>query len=433
MPKTYIIGAGFSGMAAGYGNNIPIFEQNSYPGGVCASYYMKSNSAEKMNQPPKNEEAYRFERGAGLWIWGKNKAIREFIANLSPVDIHQRNAAVYIAEQDLIIPFPIQNNLRYLEKEIIEKVLQEIKQHSNLEVKTMADSFIKNFGFTLSEIFFNPFHESYTSGLYKKIAPPDSAKTPIDIDTVIAGSKGKSLTTGYNSNFIYPKTGMDDLARKMAKNCNVKYNTKVENIDTITKELKLSTGERLEYDYIISTLPLNLSLKLAKLETNSKNDPYTGTMVINIGAIKTKKCPNNHWLYISKSKNNFHRVGFYSNIEKTFLPLSQRYNDTRVSIYVEKSYLPESKPSKEEAEKLSNQIAEELKSWGWIADIEALSYNLIDVCYTWRNPGSKWVEEATQVLESENIYPVGRYAKWSLTEAIADSIRDGFIAGRSLS
>jgi hypothetical protein len=53
----------------------------------------------------------------------------------------------------------------------------------------------------------------------------------------------------------------------------------------------------------------------------------------------------------------------------------------------------------------------------------------IDVAYTWSWPGSGWTAEALRMLEDQSIYQVGRYGRWQF-QGIADSIRDGFVAGR---
>ena len=55
----------------------------------------------------------------------------------------------------------------------------------------------------------------------------------------------------------------------------------------------------------------------------------------------------------------------------------------------------------------------------------------IDVAYTWSWPGSTWRVKALKALEEHGIYQVGRYARW-VFQGIAESIKDGFIAGNSI-
>ncbi len=69
-----------------------------------------------------------------------------------------------------------------------------------------------------------------------------------------------------------------------------------------------------------------------------------------------------------------------------------------------------------------------LKDWGFIAEVEVLEPVWVNLAYTWRRPGSQWRETALRALGNENLHMVGRYGRWTF-QGIADSIRDGLIAG----
>jgi protoporphyrinogen oxidase len=43
--------------------------------------------------------------------------------------------------------------------------------------------------------------------------------------------------------------------------------------------------------------------------------------------------PDHHWLYIPDSAAGFHRIGFYSNVDGSFVPGDEDRSE-RVSIYV---------------------------------------------------------------------------------------------------
>ena len=62
--------------------------------------------------------------------------------------------------------------------------------------------------------------------------------------------------------------------------------------------------------------------------------PDTSVLVVNIGAKKGNKCPDDHWLYTPESQAGFHRVGFYSNVDVSFLPKSSQKFNNRVRINV---------------------------------------------------------------------------------------------------
>jgi hypothetical protein len=124
-------------------------------------------------------------------------------------------------------------------------------------------------------------------------------------------------------------------------------------------------------------------------------------------------------------------VGFYSNVDAAFLPRSTRAAADRVSIYVERAFTPDRRPSPAEVKAYQQAVAEELRAWGWIEQVEVSDPTWIEVAYTWSWPGSRWVSSALQLLESHGIHQAGRYARWSF-QGIAASIKEGFVIGSAL-
>lgn len=133
-------------------------------------------------------------------------------------------------------------------------------------------------------------------------------------------------------------------------------------------------------------------------------------------------------MYVPRSKSGFHRIGFYSNVDSSFLP---RDSEDRVSLYVERAFRSGCCPSPDEIEAYSRAVIEELQAWGLIGSVEVLDPSWVEVAYTWIRPDSKWREKALQILSSHNVVMAGRYGAWQF-QGIADSIRDGLLAGASL-
>jgi len=427
--RILILGAGMTGLAAGYASGLPVYEAAEWPGGICSSYYVRPGSMERLHTAPKDEEAYRFEIGGGHWIFGGDPLVLRFIRQLTPVKTYTRRSAVYFPDRDLFVPYPIQNHLRYLGQKVAAQVLEEIANgRASGEVETMADWLRASFGPTLCELFFEPFHELYTAGLYREIAPQDTYKTPVNLSLVIQGAFDEVPQVGYNVTFVYPEEGLNTLAQRMAERCDVRYGKRVVRIDVEEKVIYFEDGTSEVYDKLISTLPLNKMMEMTGLDVGERPDPATSVLVVNIGATKGPRCPKEHWLYIPKSRAGFHRVGFYSNVDPSFLPVSSRERGDRVSIYVEKAYREGQKPSEAEIERLCQTIVRELQDWEWIGEAEVVDPTWIDVAYTWAWPNSHWRQKALKVLEEHGIYQVGRYGRW-VFQGIADSIRDGLVAG----
>jgi protoporphyrinogen oxidase len=426
--EVLVLGGGMTGLAAGFASHRPVFEAEANAGGICSSYYVRPNSAHRLGVAPADGEAYRFEIGGGHWIFGGDPVLTRFLRSLTPVKSYPRLSSVFFPERDLYVPYPLQNHLSYLPQDIRVKALTEMLTGPKGNPTTMADSLRQSFGPTLTEMFFGPFHELYTAGLWTRIAPQDGYKTPVDASLAIRGAYERTPAVGYNATFLYPDHGLDTLSLQLAQQCDIHYNKRVTQVGARGREVTFADGSTLKYSSLISTLPLNKMLLLADLKLEDEPDPYTSVLVLNLGATRGTKCPPDHWIYLPNTRAGFHRVGFYDNVDPSFLPRSSQGNSERVSIYVERAYVGGQKPTAEEIQAYGEAVVRELQEWEFIKDTEVVDPTWIDVAYTWSWPGSRWRANALKRLEENDIVMMGRYAKWSF-QGIADSIRDGLYVG----
>jgi hypothetical protein len=428
-----------TGLAAGMVSGAPILEATDGPGGICRSYYLRPGDMGDMGdmevayEAPPDGDAYRFENGGGHWIFGGDATVLDLLGRLVPMTRYARRSSVYFPQTREYVPYPLQNHLRCLPANVIAPALEEMARPRG-PYRTMAEWLTESFGPTLTDLFFGPFHDLYTAGLHRSIAPQDPYKSPIDLALALRGALQEAPAVGYNTTFLYPSHGLDALARELAARCagGVTLGQRVVAIDLAAREIELADGQRRAYTRLLSTLPLNRMIEMSGLSTDARPDPYTSVRVLNIGAKRGRDCPDDHWLYIPESKAGFHRVGFYSNVDPTFLPARSRSSGDRVSIYVERAFVGgEAGPDAEAVAAYTAAVIDELQTWGYIGDVEAHRADWIDVAYTWSWPGSSWRNEAIRSLEAHQVFPVGRYARW-VFQGIADSIRDGFVAGASL-
>ena len=415
---TFILGGGVSGLAAGMASGFPVLEAREHAGGICASYYRRPGDPARLASPPADGEAYRFERGGGHWIFGADAALQALLEGSGALNRYRRNSTVYFPDRRLHVPYPLQGHLDRLGQAFAAKAQHEMGEASG-GVLTFRDWLGASFGPTLCEAFFYPFHERYTAGLYATIAPQDGYKSP--------RAEGAG---GYNVEFVYPAAGLDAMIRAMAARCRIEYGSKVVAIDTQARHLHLANGRALAYDRLISTLPLNRMIELSSLALRSRADPWTSVLVLNIVAERSPDSPDAHWSYLAGSRSGLYRVGFYDNVEAGFLPRSEREGRPFVSLYAERAYPGDRKPSAEEIGAQATAAVRELQGWGFIGQLRLLDPTWIDVAYTWSWPGSTWREEAIEALAARGIDQVGRYARWHF-QGIAQSIRDGLAVAAS--
>ncbi len=423
MNRDIILGAGITGLSSGFKTGLDIYESRNRPGGICLSYYANRKGITK-----KTLNTYRFEIGGGHWIFGGTPKVSRFIRSLVRIKKYERKSAVFFPKTNLFVPYPIQNHLYYLPDRIKRKALDEIlnKKSGSEEIDTMRDWLLLNFGKTLSRHFFFSFHEAYTAGLYKKIAPQDKYKTPVNNRLIVDGAREKTPSVGYNSTFDYPVSGLDNLIKKLAAKCNIHYEKEVVHIDINKKKVYFRDNTERTYNKVISTIPLNKMMHLTGINAG-KQDPYTAVLVVNIGASKGILCPSHHWLYVPSSESGLHRIGFYSNVDSSFLP--DRNN--RVSIYVEKAYRSGTNLSSAQKNINVKRILDELTMWRFIDKVDVADATWIDTAYTWNYPNSIWREKAISMLKQHGIYQIGRYGKWKF-QGIAESLKDGLESEKNI-
>ena len=431
MRSTLILGGGVTGLAAGLASSLHVYEAAERPGGICSSYWMRPGGAERLSQQPRDGLGYQFEIGGGHWIFGGDPAVLALLGSLADLRSYVRRSAVYFPKRRLLVPYPLQNHLSYLGSKLAGSALTEMDNQAGVVV-TMQDWLRHHFGETLCREFFFPFHELYTAGLYRRIAPQDGFKSPIDRSAVRRGAAGEGDDqAGYNARFVYPAFGLGNLTGAMAAKCQLHLGLPVVQIEPSTKHILFADGSRIGYERLISTLPLTTMLELSSLSVASPPDPYTSVAVLNLGATRGPNCPDLHWLYVPSSRAGFHRVGFYSAVDPAFLPTANGVGPAKVSIYVERAYQGGVSLSAGDLDSFSRLAVDELREWGFVTNVEVSDVTWIQVAYTWSWPGSQWRNEAMLALQRHDIYPVGRYGRW-IFQGIADSIRDGLMVGAAL-
>jgi protoporphyrinogen oxidase len=411
--KTWILGAGMTGLAASWIANIPTLEAASQPGGICRSY---------------TRDGYRFETGGGHWIFGGDPILNRFLQGITPLRYYQRRSSVWLPELQVFVSYPIQNNLHTLPKSLAQTILLEMRNAPTQRSGILAEWLRESFGPTLYDLFFGPFHELYTAGEHNGIAVQDVFKTPLDLSAVERGMLGAAPPAGYNQTFSYPPAGLDTLAAKLAEGGDIRTGHQVVSVDIAKRKLHLADGTSLPYEWLVSTLPLDAMLTLTGLSVDAPSGIRTSVLVLNLGGERGERMPDDHWVYIPRSRAGFHRVGFYSNVDSYFVP---EENTRLASLYVERAFPAGTTLSHDEINQYARDTIAELQEWGWMVEVPVVNPTWVETAYTWSRPGSGWRDQAIRLLAEHGILMTGRYGKWQF-QGIADSLRDGFHAGAAL-
>lgn len=419
MSTTAVIGGGVTGLAAGLATGATVFEAGDGPGGICGSYYVRPGTTERLAARPEDGEAYRFEVGGGHWIFGGDPSVLALLDRHSPLIAHERRAAVHLAASGATLAYPFQDHVADLDPVLADRAAAEQAAGGELAGPTMDAWLEARFGPSLCERFFHPFHERYTAGLYRELAPQDAYKSP---------SGAGAGPRGYNVTFRYPPAGLDVLVRSLAAEVDVRYGAQVVAIDPVARALGLADGTEVPYQRVLCTAPLDLALEHAGIDVEAlpAPDPATSVLVVNVGGRRGAGCPDHHWQYDPEATSGFHRLGIYSNVDRSFVPGG---DPGRVAIYVEHAMRRHERPAPEAEADLVAATVDELVERGIVAEVEVVDVSWVPTAYTWSRPGSTWATEAIAALEAVGVEPIGRYARWRF-QGIAESVAEGLAAGR---
>ncbi len=389
-----ILGAGLSGIAAAFflNDDFLIIEKQDKIGGLC-----QTNSY--------NGFLYDF---TGHLLHFKNNDIKDFVLNklLKNNYIEQkRNSFVYLKNK--YIPFPYQYNLSYLDNSQITNSILSLLIRPKKKSDSLFDFFLANYGQKISSDFFIPYNykilnfnlkKLHYSQLYKFI--PDYEEEKIIIGAFI---RDKFNDIGYNSIFYYPaKNGIIELINSFNINKEkIILNKYPINILLNEKKVELNDGTIINYNKLISTIPLPDLLELLKIKNNLK---YSSILNLNI-LLNEKKIEKIHWLYFPEKKYKFYRIGFYHNIAEYFCP-DKNYS----SMYVEASL-----PKKEE-NKFIKKIIDQLLELQFISSkrniIKIIPQKIKYAFVLFDFYTIKKIKKIRSELAKNEIYLSGRYGNW---------------------
>lgn len=411
--KYLIIGAGISGLTfANYVDDYLIVEKEDEVGGYCRTIKKKD---------------YVWDYAGHFFHFKTEEFKNKFLDVIPREDIIVQDKCTKILYKNRLIDYPFQTNIHQLNKEEFIDCLYDL---FNKEEKDEYDNFLDmlygKFGKSIVDKFLKPYNEKlYAIDLTKLDVDAMGRFFPYADKEAIIKNMKESKNNSYNNNFLYPKNGAGSFIKVLEDNLDknrIFLNTTVMLINEKERYVILSNGKRVEYEYLINTIPLNKFLELTGDNNNLLNKlSYNKVLVFNLGFNKKSKLVNEHWLYIPDKNCNYYRIGFYDNI----------LNQDKLSMYVEIGYTKDSNITKNEIDKQLKLTIENLRKQDIIDDdtkLEEYVSIIMDPAYVHINTETdKMVKKYFDTLRKNNIYSIGRYGAWTYC-----SMEDCMITARTL-
>ena len=396
--KNLIIGAGISGLSFAYflkNEDYLILEKDNTYGGYCRTI---------------KKDGFTWDYAGHFYHFKTEELKKLFLDLVEREELIEKEKCTKIFYKDKLIDFPFQTHIHQLEKEEFIDCLYDLFTKEEIIEKDFLDMLYNKFGKSITEKFLKPYNEKlYATDLAKLDINAMGRFFPYaDKDEIIKNMK-KSKVKSYNANFWYLRKGtqyfIDKLYSKLNKD-KILFNKEVQHINMKEKYVELSDGEKIYYDRLINTIPLNNALSMINGNENIvKEMSYNKVLVLNLGfKFKSKNFHDEHWLYFPDKNLNFYRVGFYNNI----------LGSDKLSLYVEIGF------DKNANINIPKELEDTLKNLEKVgikdSNNELESYEAIIM-----NPAYVHINKDTQekidkiLLENESLgfYTLGRYGKWT--------------------
>ena len=259
MKKVVVLGAGISGIGAGYelskdkNNKVILFEKNNSWGGLCDNFTI---------------DEFRFDRFVHL-SFTNSQEVRELFEKGSKSIKHIPNPSNYYKGNWL--KHPAQNNLYPLSNEEKEKILNSFKRRNNKnidEIKDYEEWLRIQYGDYFAENFPMEYTKKYWGVGAKELETKwvGSRMYKPTLEEVEQGIRTQDTPLNYYAKEMrYPVTGgYKSYLNYIAKDLDIRLNHEVKEIDTENKVIYFTNNTQETYDELILSIPLSEMNKLLK-------------------------------------------------------------------------------------------------------------------------------------------------------------------------
>jgi protoporphyrinogen oxidase len=417
--KIVIIGCGPTGLGAGYRlkelgyTNFQMYDRLPYIGGLSASF--------------KDEAGFTWDIG-GHVMFSHYKYYDQCFETLMGNDFQLNNRECWVRMFESWVPYPFQNNIRYLPKqqqfECLSGLIEAQTKRDHKAAKNFKEFIDAVFGDGISKHFMTPYNFKVWAHpaemmnkewIGERVAVLDINRA---LKNVVLG--GDDFGWGPNNQFKFPLFGgTGEFYKRFGKPLegHVNLNKTIDFINMKKKEIKFKDGEIVNYDILISSMPVNklcndvingeMPREIKKAAAGLKK---SGGYMVGIG-IK-QPCPSTKsWMYFPEDNCPFYRVTYLSN----YSPFMTPDKDTHYSLLCETSY-SEHKPVN--ADTIVEDTITGLVNAGLIKDEDRkdiVSKWVYHAEYSYPTPSVERDEILQQVipyLETQDIYSRGRFGMW---------------------
>jgi protoporphyrinogen oxidase len=356
-PRIIILGAGPTGLGAGYRlqelghSNFVLYDRNPYVGGLAHSFT--------------DAQGFTWDIG-GHVMFSHYKYYDQCFERLMGDEFTLNNRESWVRMMDRWVPYPFQNNVRYLPKQAAFECIAGLVRAQSGQGKVPAANAASNFGEFIDAVFGDGIARHFMRPYNYKVwaYPPERMNkhwigervAVIDVERAIRNIvlEHDDFGWGPNNQFKFPLRGgtgefykrfgpalglhdesrPDSPANAASRVC---LNMTVTSIDPDRREVRFADGSIDRYDQLISTMPLDI---LCTRMISAQNVPpgireaasrllHSSGYMVGIG-LKSRApgagTPDTKsWMYFPESNCPFYRVTYLSNYSPFMTPDKDNY------------------------------------------------------------------------------------------------------------
>jgi len=411
-----ILGAGPTGLGAAYRlqelgyKNWSIFEAADVVGGLARSFT--------------DEKGFTYDVGGHI-IASHYDYYDKLVDKLLGNDFTRMQRQAWIYLMNTWIPYPFQNNIRYLPlNALIECLMGMIKAQSADNTGKQINNFrqftLAHFGEGIANYFMLPYNFkvwAHPAEIMSKDWIGERVAT-VDIERILRNiiAQKDDVTFGPHNWFKFPLYGgtgglFSRYVPYIQDHLHLK--TPATGIDPLKRTVTFANGCSIEYDFLLSTMPLTELLAVidgvpSEISDYSKDLLYSSGFSIGVGInrpTETNKC----WMYFPEANTPFYRVTYLSQYSPHIAPANTTLFLAEVS---ESRYKPVSR------ERLLEATIDGLITVGLMEENERnliIATKVIPVKYWYPIPSldrDRALSVIQPYLMKQNIFSRGRFGSW---------------------
>jgi protoporphyrinogen oxidase len=429
--RIVIIGAGPTGLGAGYRlkelgyRNFAMYEAHPYIGGLSHSFT--------------DDQGFTWDIGGHVMFSHYSYYDKVFDTLMGDhFSLIERES--WVRMMDRWVPYPFQNNVRYLPKEVAYECLAGLIKAQTGQGKIKSHKDANNFGEFIDAVFGEGIAKYFMRPYNFKVwaHPPEMMNKQwigervavLDFDRALKNVVLESDDYGWgpNNKFKFPlKGGTGEFYARFEPVLRdfLSLRKKVASINVDTKTVRFTDGEETRFDILMSTMPLDvLCTKILtgsvpdRIRTAAAGLKHSGGHMVGVG-IK-RPCPSTKsWMYFPEDNCPFYRVTYLSN----YSPFMTPDKNSHYSFLCETSYSPHKHVNRDTIvqETIQGLINAGLMSPDETNDIVSTWH--YEAEYAYPTPSverDSILSEVIPWLESRGVYSRGRFGMWKYEVANTD-------------